>query len=89
VPEQYLYERERSKVFELIFQLLHNIEQDNLPLVISLGQDRQSRTAQNFFNKNKQFEVMNAPIQGYINTNPNKGKNALNEIVEFKAITIS
>jgi hypothetical protein len=57
-----------------------------LPLVISLGQDRQSRTAQNFFNKNKNFEVQNANVHNYINNSPHKGKNSPNEIIEFKVI---
>ena len=50
-------EEERAIQFEAIFSLLQNIENDNIPLLIGSGQDRQSRTAQNFFNKNRNFDV--------------------------------
>lgn len=56
-PEYLTEEEERSEHFERIFTLLANIENDNVPLLISSGQDRQSRTAQNFFNKNRTFDV--------------------------------
>ena len=56
-PEQLSEEEERSERLERIFSFLHNVENDNIPLLLSSGQDRQSRTAQNFFNKNRQFDV--------------------------------
>jgi len=39
-PEQLTVEEERSRQFEQIFTLLSNIENDNIPLLISSGQDR-------------------------------------------------
>jgi len=64
-PEQLSEEEERSERFERIYSFLHNIENDNIPLLLSSGQDRQSRTAQNFFNKNRQFDVAQAPLFQY------------------------
>ena len=56
-PEQLKIEEDRSHMFEQIFNILQNIENDNITMLLSSGQERQSRTAQNFFNKNKQFDV--------------------------------
>jgi hypothetical protein len=39
-PELLLLEEERHQIFEQMFQLLHNIEQDNVPLAIACQQDR-------------------------------------------------
>ena len=52
-PEQMSYEEERSEVLERVLSLLNNVENDNIPLLVPSGHDRQSRTAQNFFNKNR------------------------------------
>ena len=57
-----IYEEERSELLERLFSLLRNIENDNLPLLIPCAHDRQSRTAQNFFNKNRAFDVTQAPL---------------------------
>ena len=65
-PEQLTYEEERSELMERIFTMLSNIENDNVSLLVPSGHDRQSRTAQNFFNKNRQFDVNQAPIYQYI-----------------------
>lgn len=73
------------KLFEHIFQILHNMEQDNLPVVIQLGQEKQRTTAQNFY-KNNKHEAGSASIEHYINYNPNKAKGAPNEQIEFKTI---
>ena len=49
-------EESRAQKFIKIFDTLRNIEND-FPLLISSGNDRQSRTQQNFFNKgNKNLE---------------------------------
>ena len=39
-PPQVTEEEERSQKFEKIFALLHNIENDNMPLLLNSGQDR-------------------------------------------------
>lgn len=56
-PAKLSDEEDRSERFEKMLQFLANVENDNMPLLINSGQDRQSRTAQNFFNKNRNFDV--------------------------------
>ena len=49
--QQSLDEEIRAERFMKIFDTLRNIELD-IPLLISAGNDRQSRTQQNFYQKN-------------------------------------
>lgn len=84
-PEQSIYEEERSETLERLLTLLRNVENDGIALVVPSAHDRQSRTAQNFFNKNRTFDVAQAPLHNYIQTNV-KSKGGINENVDFKGI---
>jgi hypothetical protein len=56
-------EEERAVKLMKILNTLRNIEQD-YPLLISTGNDKQSRTAQNFFSKaNKNLETSVANLK--------------------------
>lgn len=83
-PEQMSYEEERSETFDRLFTLLRNIENDGIPLVVPSAHDRQSRTAQNFFNKNRTFDAAQAPLFQYVQMSKSKG--GINENVDFKGI---
>jgi len=59
-------ENERSIRLLKVFNTLRNIEAD-FPLLISTGNDRQSRTAQNFFSKaNKNLEQSLGNLKAYL-----------------------
>lgn len=73
-------------MFEKMLLLLKNIEDDNLNLLTVTGNDRQSRTAQNFFNKNRQFDVSSVPLHQYIQPTSIKQKAGMNDIIDFKMI---
>jgi hypothetical protein len=58
-----------------IFNTLRNIEQD-YPLLVSTGNDRQSRTAQNFFSKaNKNLEASVSNLKSYLHHNTPSNSN--------------
>jgi len=59
-------ENERAVRLMKVFNTLRNIEID-FPLLISTGNDRQSRTAQNFFSKaNKNLEQSLCNLKAYL-----------------------
>ena len=79
-------EETRSLKFLKIFDTLRNIEND-FPLLISSGNDRQSRTQQNFFNKgNKNLETSINNLAQYLYTAP---INTFNQKVHIKSISKS
>ena len=62
---QFLEEEVRSQKFAKIFDSLRNIETD-YPLLISSLNDRQSRTQQNFFQKNQaKMDASSATLSHY------------------------
>ena len=79
-------EESRTLKFIKIFDTLRNIEND-FPLLISSGNDRQSRTQQNFFNKgNKNFENSVTNLSQYLYTAPVQ---TFNQLIHIKPITKS
>jgi hypothetical protein len=50
-PEKLCEEEHRSRRLEKLLGLLSRIENDNIPLLTATSVDRQTRTAQNFYNK--------------------------------------
>ena len=72
--------------FLKIFDTLRNLEND-YPLLISTGNDRQARTQQNFFNKgNKNLEQSVSNLAQYLYTAP---VNTFNQLIHIKPITKS
>ena len=68
--QQSLDEEIRAERFMKIFDTLRNIELD-IPLLISAGNDRQSRTQQNFYQKNtKSMEQGLQNLSTYIYSAP-------------------
>lgn len=77
-------EETRAQKFVKIFDTLRNMEND-FPLLLSSGNDRQSRTQQNFFNKgNKNLEQGVNNLSQYLYTAP---VNTFNQQVFIKPIT--
>ena len=82
-PKQALDEMVRAEKFMKIFDTLRNIEQD-IPLLISAGNDRQSRTQQNFYNKTtKNLDQGVSNPSTYIYTAPYQ---TFNQQMHIKAI---
>jgi hypothetical protein len=70
IPKPYLEGVERERRFQIILDTLRNIEND-FPLLISSGNDRQARTQQNFFSKaNKNLEQGVSNLSAYVHTTP-------------------
>ena len=81
--KQTIDEDVRAERFVRIFDTLRNIEQD-IPLLISAGNDRQSRTQQNFYQKNtKEMEKGLSNLSSYLFTAPYQ---TFNHAVNIKPI---